>query len=108
MGLDLEVLASHFRERGGEILPTARLRLGRDERLFGQLDRQATPPLVRPLPEGLRVGIYEDQGLSPDGTRLAATTDQGVLALWDLRHLRRHLAALDLDWPMPPDPAPAP
>jgi hypothetical protein len=64
MGIDLEVLASHFRERRGEILPTARLRFDRDGRLFAQLDRQATPALVRPLPEGLRVGIYEDQGLN--------------------------------------------
>jgi serine/threonine protein kinase/WD40 repeat protein len=36
--------------------------------------------------------------LSPDGTRLAATTDCNVIALWDLRRLRQALAALDLDW----------
>jgi serine/threonine protein kinase/WD40 repeat protein len=40
--------------------------------------------------------------LSPDGTRLAATTQQGVVALWDLQRLRQELAALDLDWEMPP------
>jgi serine/threonine protein kinase/WD40 repeat protein len=45
--------------------------------------------------------------LSPDGTRLAATTDYNVIALWDLRRLRQELAALDLDWEMPPYPAPA-
>ena len=43
--------------------------------------------------------------LSPDGTRLAATTDYNVVALWDLRRLRQELAALDLDWEMPPYPA---
>ena len=43
-------------------------------------------------------------GLSPDGTRLAVTTDYNVIALWDLRQLRQGLAALDLDWEMPPDP----
>jgi WD40 repeat protein len=42
--------------------------------------------------------------LSPDGTRLAATTQQNVIALWDLRRLRQGLAALDLDWEMPPYP----
>jgi WD40 repeat protein len=42
--------------------------------------------------------------LSPDGTRLAAATDYNVVALWDLRRLRQELAALDLDWAMPPYP----
>jgi WD40 repeat protein len=44
--------------------------------------------------------------LSPDGTRLAANTDYNVIALWDLRRLRQELAALDLDWEMPPYPPP--
>jgi hypothetical protein len=43
--------------------------------------------------------------LSPDGTRLAATTEYHVVALWDLRRLRQELAALDLDWELPPYPA---
>jgi WD40 repeat protein len=42
--------------------------------------------------------------LSPDGTRLAASTQQDMVALWDLRRLRQELAALDLDWEMPPYP----
>lgn len=63
MGIDLEVMASHFRERRGEILPTATLRFDRDSRLLGQLDPQAAPCLVHPLPEGLKVARYEDQGL---------------------------------------------
>jgi WD40 repeat protein len=42
--------------------------------------------------------------LSPDGTQLAATTQQDVVALWDLRRLRQELAALDLDWERPPYP----
>jgi hypothetical protein len=46
--------------------------------------------------------------LSPDGTRLAATTDRDVVALWDLRRLRQELAALDLDWEMPPYPPAGP
>jgi serine/threonine protein kinase/WD40 repeat protein len=40
--------------------------------------------------------------LSADGARLAATTDNDVIALWDLRRLRGELAALDLDWDMRP------
>jgi len=63
MGVDLEVMASHFRELRGEMLSTARLRFDRDPRLLGQLDRQASPCLVHPLPEGLKVGCYQDEGL---------------------------------------------
>lgn len=63
MGIDLEVMASRFRERRGEFLPTATLRFDRDSGLLGQLDPEATPCLVRPIPEGLKVGRYEDQGL---------------------------------------------
>lgn len=63
MGLDLTVLASHYRERRGEMLPTATLRFDRDANLFSQLAADATPSLVRPLPDGLTVGCYEDTGL---------------------------------------------
>ncbi len=63
MGLDLKVMASHFRERRGEFLPTAILRFDRDSRLFAQLTRDAVPCRVQPLPEGLKVGCYEDEGL---------------------------------------------
>ena len=63
MGLDLKVLATHFRERRGEFLPTATLRFERDHRLFAQLAPDATPSLVRPLPSGLKAGTYEDDGL---------------------------------------------
>jgi WD40 repeat protein len=45
--------------------------------------------------------------LSPDGIRLAATTEHNVIALWDLRLLRQDLVALDLDWDMPPYPSAA-
>ena len=66
MGIDVEFMASHFRERRGEFLPTATLRLDRDPRLLVQLDQQALPCLVHPLPEGLKVGHYDDQGLRYD------------------------------------------
>lgn len=64
MGIDLKVLATHFRERGGEFLPTATLRFERDPCLLTQLAPDATPTLVRPLPVGLKVGTYEDEGLA--------------------------------------------
>ena len=63
MGLDLTVMASHFRERRGEMLPTATLRFDRDTAIFSQLAPDATPCLVNPLPDGLTVGSYEDEGL---------------------------------------------
>ena len=63
MGLDLVALASHFRERRGELLPTATLRFDRDSALFAQLAADATPCLVDRLPDGLTVGVHEDVGL---------------------------------------------
>jgi DNA phosphorothioation-associated putative methyltransferase len=59
MGLELKVLASHFRERDGDFLATAGLRLDRDEELMAGLGTDAMPCLVHPLPVGLRVGHYE-------------------------------------------------
>lgn len=66
MGIDLQVLASHFRERRGELLATASLRFDRDQRLLAQFSIDAEPCLVHPLPEGLKVGHYEDEGLKFD------------------------------------------
>jgi hypothetical protein len=59
MGIDLKAMASFFREKRGEVLPTATLRFERDSALFAGLAERA-----RPLPEGLRVGSYEDAGLT--------------------------------------------
>jgi WD40 repeat protein len=42
--------------------------------------------------------------LSPDGSHLAVATADGALGLWDLRRLRDLLAALGLDWDLPPYP----
>lgn len=63
MGIDLKVMASQFRERRGELLPTATLRFERDSGLFSKLSRDAVPCLVRPLPPDVKVGCYEDEGL---------------------------------------------
>jgi hypothetical protein len=87
MGVSLKVLASHFRERRGEFLATATLRFDLDYGLFAQLAHDAEPRLTQPLPDGLKVGHYEDDGLRWD------TADrQGQLLTFttplDLRRLR--------------------
>jgi hypothetical protein len=87
MGIDLKILASHFREHRGEFLATATLRFDRDARLLAQLALDAQPCLVQPLPTGLKVGHYEDEGLKWDdvdrqGARLTFTTPA------DLQRLR--------------------
>jgi tetratricopeptide (TPR) repeat protein len=38
---------------------------------------------------------------SPDGTWLAVSTGNHTIHVWDLRAIRRGLAALDLDWDLP-------
>jgi hypothetical protein len=86
MGIDLKVMASHFREVRGEFLPTATLRFERDPGLFAQLAVGASPPLARPLPPGMRVGAYEDQGLTftdadRHGQPLTYTTPADLLKL---------------------------
>lgn len=63
MGIDLKVMASSFRERRGELLPTATLRFDRDPGLFSRLSKGALPCLVQALPPDLKVGNYEDGGL---------------------------------------------
>jgi len=87
MGIDLQVLASNFRERDGELLATASLRCDRDQRLLAQLAAEASPRLVHPLPKGLKIGHHDDQGLKFDdvdryGKPLTYTTSA------DLRRLR--------------------
>src|SRR5262249_3666527 len=48
------------------------------------------------------------QGLSfgPDDSRLAVATAGRAIQGWALREIRRHLAAMRLDWDLPPPPPP--
>lgn len=46
-----------------------------------------------------------DLSFSPDGTRLGIACETGLVQCWDLRELRRSLAALGLDWDLPSLPA---
>ncbi len=64
MGIDLQVMASYFRERRGELLPTATLRFERDPELFSKFSKDSIPCLVQPLPGDLKVGVYADTGLA--------------------------------------------
>jgi WD40 repeat protein len=44
---------------------------------------------------------------SPDGTKLVAVSnDSFAVHVWDLRIIRNHLAAMGLDWDLPPYPPP--
>ena len=52
-------------------------------------------------------GVLSDLKFSPDGALLAAATENRVLHLWDLRSIRQQLAAMKLDWDLPPLPPPA-
>jgi WD40 repeat protein len=45
---------------------------------------------------------------SPDGTQLAVLLRNGDVQLWDLRLIRRRLAAMDLDWDEPSFPPATP
>lgn len=64
MAIDLNPLASNFREMRNKFLATTTLRVERDPRLFAQLAPDTVPSLMCPLPSGLKVGNYEEDGLA--------------------------------------------
>ena len=79
MGIDLQVLATNFRERSGEFLATATLRFDRDTRLLAIFAATAEPCVVQPVPTDLKIGHYDDEGLRFDtldrfGNQLTYTT----------------------------------
>lgn len=49
-----------------------------------------------------------DIAFSPDGARLGISCETRLVQFWDLRALRRSLAALGLDWDQPPYPPATP
>ena len=60
--------------------------------------------------EAPRPGIINDLAFSPDDSQLAVGCEGHEIQVWDLRFLRRNLAAIGLDWeqpPLPSGPAPA-
>jgi hypothetical protein len=81
MGIDLKILASNFREHGGELCATAKIRFDRDGRVLALFSREATPCVVRPLPDGLKIVHEEQDGLKQDdkdryGEPLTFTTSE--------------------------------
>jgi tetratricopeptide (TPR) repeat protein len=53
--------------------------------------------------------VAADATFSPDGSRLVVTTPDGpAVHVWDLRAIRRKLAAMGLDWHAPAYPEPEP
>jgi serine/threonine protein kinase/WD40 repeat protein len=54
-----------------------------------------TPSPLDPVPKAF----------SPDGTKLAVSTNHGLMQIWDLKKIRKYLSAHDLDWDCLPYPA---
>ncbi len=59
------------------------------------------PLATLPNPDGYRIGFL---CFSPDGTLLAAMSDERVIQVWDLSLIRKRLRELGLDWDLPPCP----
>jgi serine/threonine protein kinase/WD40 repeat protein len=71
-------------------------------RLVDPGDGEELATLESPL-DGQTFGL----DMSPDGSVVAQGTQRGFINLWDLRVIRRELAAKGLDWDLPPYPEPA-
>ncbi len=56
----------------------------------------------------LEAGPQEVIAFSPDGTQLGSRGLDGVLRVWNLRHIRKRLREMDLDWNLPRYPPAAP
>jgi serine/threonine protein kinase/WD40 repeat protein/tetratricopeptide (TPR) repeat protein len=69
----------------------------------GQLIDPRTGRQLATLPD-LNFHNIDLLAFSPDGSRLEMVTDSAELHVLDLRALRRQLAAMGLDWDMPPYP----
>lgn len=66
-------------------------------RLFDLVKWKSLGLLQPPMP-----GAINALAFSPDGTQLVAACMRGRLRMWDLRAVRQELAALQLDWDLPP------
>lgn len=92
MGIDLRVLASNFREHGGEMHATAQIRLDRDRRLLSVFSPQAEPCIVQPVPEGFKVGLHTDEGVKITendgyGKPLTFTTPEQMRVVGEIEEL---------------------
>jgi hypothetical protein len=92
MGIDLKLLASNFREHRGEMLATASLRLDREPGFLSLFSTEARPCVVQMLPNGMKVGHYEDDGLKFHekdryGQPLTYTTPERLQSLRNLEDI---------------------
>jgi len=70
---------------------------GQEIRLFDPATGGEFATLEAPEPKNITWLTF-----SPDGSRLAATTANSVIQVWDLRLIRQELAEMNLDWDQPP------
>jgi serine/threonine protein kinase/WD40 repeat protein len=68
----------------------------RSIRLIDSASGREIATLAAPVPETLQALCF-----SPDATRLAAGTSNGVIQLWDLHRIREQLREMGLDWDPP-------
>ena len=73
--------------------------MGKSVRLIEAATGREVAQLEGPSRENLGVIAFNS-----DGTMLAATPDKRSMFVWDLRAIRRELAAIGLDWDLPPYP----
>jgi serine/threonine protein kinase/WD40 repeat protein len=68
-------------------------------RLFDAATGYELATLPSPVPKNIYWLCF-----SPDGTKLAVCCEGGLIYVWDLRLIRQELAAIGLDWDLPPYP----
>jgi serine/threonine protein kinase/WD40 repeat protein/Tfp pilus assembly protein PilF len=96
------------REDAGWLCPPAFTRdgrvvaLARSARLVRLLDAEKLQELATLTPAHPQRIVHLAFG--PDGSRLAASCDNQLIQVWDLRRIRRELARMGLDWDQPPYP----
>lgn len=82
----------------GVFSPDSQLVATRHGRTQIQLCETRTGRVLASLQRGHQLPLC----FSPDGAQLVTTGDDGLIQVWDLRAIRRQLAAMNLDWDLPP------
>ncbi len=100
------------KDSGGDFV--GRAAFSADGKILAVVDTMHEVKLLDPNTGGeyAVLSVPGDPGLgvlcfSQDGSRLAAHAADGLIHVWDLRRTRHQLAAMKLDWELPPLPAPA-
>jgi WD40 repeat protein/serine/threonine protein kinase len=101
----------HVIAREHTIWPPDGLAFARDDKLLAMV-RSPTQVQLRDLNTGQELASLVTPDAQPiyflcfsaDGSCLAASRDNQVITIWDLRQIRRQLAAIGLDWDLLPYP----